>query len=166
MKNDVWARTTAHALWAVVFAMLGMSFIGFVSLISLASQEAKARYQLTGRWQGKFPVPEGSVIPEAENPVAVEIVIKDDAGKLSGTIVFYVIRNSGDKPQVKGKVEAALIDPQIDNTTLKFKVKTKGASSGQENKVDMQMKLTSAREAELENLDDSSAPVFKMKKVQ
>ena len=59
MKNDVWARTTAHALWAVVFAMLGMSFIGFVSLTSLASQEAKARYQVTGRWQGKFPVQDG-----------------------------------------------------------------------------------------------------------
>ena|SRR2546422_10334361 len=165
MKNEVWATTTTRGLWDVVFALLVASLIAFVSPTSLAWQAAHAKYDVTGRWQGKFPVPESNSVSDAENPVAVEVVVKDDAGKLSGTTVFYVIRNNGDKPQVKGKVESALIDPQFDGTTLKFSVKTKGPQSGQETKIDMQMKLTSATEAELENLDDTSSPLFKMKKV-
>lgn len=166
MKNEVRAMTTGRGLWAVVFALLVAFLIGFISPNSLAWQEAKAKYEVTGTWQGKFPLPEGSRASDAENPVAVEVLVKDDSGKLSGTTTFYVIRNSGDKPEVKGKVESALIDPQFDGTSLKFSVKTKGAQSGKESKIDMQMKLTSATEAELENLDDASSPVFKMKKVQ
>jgi hypothetical protein len=45
-------------------------------------------------------------------------------------------------------------------------VKSKAPQSGKETKVDMQMKLSSATEADLENLNDSSSPLFKMKKVQ
>jgi hypothetical protein len=140
--------------------------MAWVSPSSLARQDARAKYNVAGRWQGKFPVPEDSNASDAENPVAVEVSVKDDAGKLSGTTVFYVIRNRDNKPQVVGRAESELVDPQFDGTMLKFRVKSKGPQSGKETKVDMQMKLTSATEAELENLDDNSSPLFKMKKVQ
>jgi hypothetical protein len=162
MKNGICPATIVHGLCAFLIACL----IAFVSPTSLARQDAKARYNVAGRWQGKFPVPEDSTASDAENPVAVEVSVKDDAGKLSGTTVFYVIRNKDNKPQVVGKAESELVDLQFDGTTLKFSVKSKAPQSGKETKVDMQMKLISATEAELENLDDSSSPLFKMKKVQ
>ena len=166
MTNEVWIRTIARGPWAVVFAMLGVSLIWFVSPISFARQDANGKYEVTGRWQGKFPVEDGNSASDADNPVAVEVAVKDDGGKLSGTIVFYVIRNVDNKPQVKGKVESALIDPQFDGTTLKFSVKMKKPQSGQDTKVEMQMKLKGATDAELENLDDNQSTLFKMKKVQ
>jgi len=125
-----------------------------------------ARYDLSGRWRGKFPPPEDSQISDDENPVAVEVFVKNDAGKISGSTVFYVIRNKDNKPQVVGKIEAELIDPQFDGTTLKFKVKSKGSQPGKDTSVEMQLKMTSVNEAELSNLEDTSSPVFKMKKVQ
>jgi hypothetical protein len=137
-----------------------------MSPASLASQGAKPKYDVTGKWQGKFPVPEDSTISDAENPVAVEVMVKNDAGKLSGSAVFYVIRNKDNRPQVMGKSESALIDPQFDGRTLKFNLKTKGQQPGTETKLEMEMKLTNATEAELEDLQDNSASKFKMTKVQ
>ncbi len=139
--------------------------MAWVSPTSLASQDAKARFDVSGRWQGKFPIEESGVT-DAENPVAIEVSVKDDAGRLSGRTVFYVIRNKDNKPQVVSKTESELFNPQFDGTTLKFSVKSKGSQPGQESKVEMQMKLISATEAELENLDDSSSPLIRMKKVQ
>ena len=164
MKNEICAATMARGLW--LFALLLACLMACVSPTSLAWQDARARYDVTGRWQGKFPVSEDSGASDAENPVAVEVSVKDDAGKLSGATVFYVIRNKDNKPQVVGRAESELVDPQFDGTTLKFSVKSKGPQSGKETRIDMQMKLTSATEAELENLDDNSSPLFKMKKVQ
>ncbi|PYS59273.1 MAG: hypothetical protein DMF74_21815 [Acidobacteria bacterium] len=103
---------------------------------------------------------------DAENPVAVEVSVKDAAGKLSGTAAFYVIRNKNNKPQVVGKTESELLNPQFDGTTLKFSVKSRGQQPGTETKVEMRMKLISNTEAELENLEDDSSTVFKMKKVE
>ncbi len=163
MKNETWATTIARAL--SLFALLLAGLMAGVLPTSLAQQDARVRYDVSGRWQGKFPSEETGV-SDAENPVAIEVSVKDDAGKLSGTTVFYVIRNKDNKPQVVGKTESALIDPQFDGTTLRFGVKSKAPQSGKETKIEIQMKLTSATEADLENLDDSSSPVFKMKKVQ
>ena len=71
-----------------------------------------------------------------DNPVAVEVALKDEGGgKLSGTTAFYVIRNQNDKPQVKGKIESTLIDPQFDGTVLKFGVKAKAPQSGKEERI-------------------------------
>src|SRR6266496_4146015 len=162
MKNKSYAATTARRLW--LFALMAACLLTCNLPASLAWQDAKTRYDVTGRWQGKFPVSEDSTVSDAENPVAIEVSVKDDAGKLSGTTVFYVIRNKDNKLQVVGKTESELIDPQFDGTTLKFSVKSKGPQPGKETKIEMQMKLISATEAELENLEDSSAPVFKMKK--
>ena len=164
MKNEICAATIARRLW--LCALLLACLMVCVSPTSVAWPDVRARYDVAGRWQGKFPVSADSGASDAENPVAVEVSVKDDAGKLSGTTVFYVIRNKDNKPQVVGRADSELVDPQFDGTTLKFSVKSKGPQSGKETKIDMRMKLTSATEAELENLDDTSSPLFKMKKVQ
>ena len=164
MKNGICASTTARGLglWALLLAC----FMSGLSPTSLAWQDARTRYDVSGRWEGKFPVSEESTVVDAENPVAVEVSVKDDGGKLSGTAAFYVIRNKNNKPQVVGKTESNLVDPQFDGTTLKFSVKSKGQQPGTQTKVEMRMKLISSTEAELENLEETSSPVFKMKKVQ
>ncbi len=164
MKNGIWAATMARRVG--LLALLLACFISCLSPTSLAWQDARTRYNVSGRWEGKFPVSEESPVVDAENPVAVEISVKDDAGKLSGTVVFYVIRNQNNKPQVVGKTESVLIEPQFDGTTLKFSLKSRGQQPGTETKVEMRMKLISDTEAELENLEDNSSPVFKMKKVR
>ena len=164
MKNGICAATSARRL--VLWALLLACFMSCLSPPSLAWQDARTKYDVSGRWEGKFPVSEESPVVDAENPVAVEVSVKDAAGKLSGTIVFYVIRNKDNKPQAVGKTESGLIEPQFDGTTLKFKVKSRGQQPGTQTKVEMRMKLISNTEAELENLEDNSSPVFKMKKVQ
>ncbi len=163
-RNEARANVTARLMRAVALAVLPVFLTAWVSPISLAWQDAKARHEVTGRWEGKFPREQVNGISDADNPVAVEVAIKDEGGKLSGTAVFYMIRNQNGKPQVKGKTESALIDPQFDGTLLKFSVKAKGPEPGKEANIEMQMRLTSATEAELENMTDSSSPIFKMKK--
>jgi len=164
MKNGICAATSARRL--VLWALLLACFMSCLSPTSLAWQDARTRYEVKGRWEGKFPVSEESPAVEAENPVAVEVWVEDDAGKLCGRGTFYVIRTKRNKPQVVGKTESELIEPQFDGTTLKFSVKSKGQQPGTETKVEMRMKLISDTEAELENLEDNSSPVFKMKKVE
>jgi len=164
MKNGICAATSARRL--VLWALLLACFMSCLSPTSLAWQDARTRYEVKGRWEGKFPVSEESPVVDAENPVAVEVSVKDDAGKLSGTAAFYVIRNKNNKPQVVGKTESELLNPQFDGTTLKFSVKSRGQQPGAETKVEMRMKLISNTEAELENLEDDSSTVFKMKKVE
>jgi len=164
MKNGICAATSARRL--VLWALLLACFMSCLSPTSLAWQDARTRYEVKGRWEGKFPVSEESPVVDAENPVAVEVSVKDAAGKLSGTAAFYVIRNKNNKPQVVGKTESELLNPQFDGTTLKFSVKSRGQQPGTETKVEMRMKLISNTEAELENLEDDSSTVFKMKKVE
>jgi len=162
MKNGICSIAGRLCLSALLLAC----FMSCLSPTSLAWQDPKANYDVSGRWEGKFPVSEEHPVSDAENPVAVEVSVKAEAGKLSGTAAFYVIRNKDNKPQVVGKTESELIDPQLDGATLKFSVKSKGQQPGTSTKVEMRMKLISATAAELENLEDNSAPLFKMKKVQ
>lgn len=122
--------------------------------------------QITGRWQGKFPLPDDNSISDAENPVAVEMTVNEEGGKLVGSVTFYVIRNKDNKPQVVGKKESEMIAPIFDGKMLQFTVKMKGSQPGTETTVEMRLTLKSAAEAELENHDDASAVVFKLKKVQ
>jgi hypothetical protein len=133
---------------------------------SLARQGAKPNHNVSGKWQGKLPSEQVNGVADADNPVAVEVVIKDESGKLSGTATFYMIVNQDNKPQVKGKAESALLDPRFDGTLLRFSVKAKGPQADREEDVQFLMRLKSDTEAELENMADSSSPVIKMKKAQ
>jgi hypothetical protein len=163
--NEVRGNATAHLVWAVALVLSVVSLNTLVCPVSLARQDAKARHEVTGRWQGKFPSEELPGLSDADNPVAVEVAVKDEGGKLSGIAIFYVIMNTNNKPQVKGKVESALIDPQFDGTLLKFSVKVKVPEPAKEENIEIQMRLTSATEAELANMSDSSSPIIKMKKL-
>lgn len=148
-----------------ILAIAGMLLLAQSTLISincLASTQA----QVTGRWIGKFPLPDDNSITEDENPIAVEVSLKEDGGKLSGVATFYVIRNKDGKPQIVNKKESEMIAPQFDGKTLKFSVKSKGQQPGTERTIQMQMTLTGASEAELETPDDSSGGAFKMKRVR
>jgi hypothetical protein len=149
---------------AVAAIVLALTSVG--SANSLASKGGMIQSQIAGRWQGKLPLPDDNSLSDADNPIAVEVTIKEDGGKLSGSAVFYVIRNKDNKPQIVGKKESDLIAPEFDGKTLKFALKRKGSQPGTEITIEMRMTLKSATEAELENHDDSSAAVIKLKKVQ
>jgi hypothetical protein len=164
-RNRVPADVTNHLLSTVASALFLMSLTALVCPVSLAGQAAKPRHDVVGRWQGKFPAEQVNGALDADNPVAVEVVVKSEGSKLSGTVVFYVIVDQGNGPRVQGKVESALIDPRFDGTTLMFSVKAKGPEADKEVKTEMRMKLTNDNEAELENVGDTTAPLLKMKKV-
>jgi len=159
MRNRNYIRAAASAI-----ALLAQ--LSFVSLNCLASRGDVTQYQVVGRWLGKFPLPDDNSVTDADNPVAVELTIKEDDGKLSGSAIFYVIRNKDNKPQIVGKKESELIAPKFDGKSLKFTVRSKGAQPGTETNIEMRMTLKSDTEAELENLHDSSSAVFQMKKMK
>jgi hypothetical protein len=137
-----------------------------LTLTSAISSAKQAKYEIAGKWQGKFPIENVNNASDAENPIAVEVEIKEQDDKLAGTSTFYVIVNENNKPQVKGRVDTPLIEPQFDGTTLRFSVKVKGQQGEPDSTKKMQMKLTSSTEAEFQNLDVSDAPLIKMKKAQ
>jgi hypothetical protein len=157
----MWSRNRLLA-----FALVWLTQLTFVPTNCPATHGAVPQYQVAGRWQGKFPLPDDNSITEDENPVAVEVAVKEEGGKLSGTATFYVIRNKDGKPQIVNKKESEMIAPQFDGKAVKFSVKSKGQQPGTERMVQMRLTLIGASEAELETPDDSSAGVFKMKKVQ
>ena len=136
------------------------------TLVSMNCLASTTQSQVAGRWIGKFPLPDDNSVTENENPIAVEVTVKEDGGKLSGVATFYVIRNKNGKPQIVNKKESEMIAPQFDGKALKFGVKSKGQQPGTETTVQMRMTLTSTTEADLETPDDSAAGVFKMKKAQ
>src|SRR5438874_7331389 len=142
--------------WRVAGMIVVLAQLTLVSMNSLARVVAM-QYQIHGRWEGKFPLPDDNSVSEAENPVAVEVNIKNEDGKLTGSIVFYVIRTKDNKPQVVGEKRSDMISPQFDGKRLTFSVKSKGQQPGTETNVEMRMTLISASEAELENADDSSS---------
>jgi len=135
-----------------------------VTLTPAISFAKQAKYEIAGKWQGKFPAEQFNNVSDADNPIAVEVEIKEEGGKLSGTSTFYMILNENNKPRVKGRVDVALIEPQFDGTTLRFSIKVKGQPGEPDTTKRMQMKLTSSSEADFESLDDSEAAQIKMKK--
>lgn len=148
---------TRHLLALLVATILLSQFT-----VAWADEPAIFRqFQIADRWQGKFPLPDDNSITDAENPIAVEIIVRHDAAGISGTVVFYVIRNKDNKPQVVGKKESEMLAPQFDGKMLKFGLKMKGAQPGSEATVEMRMLLKTDSDAELENHDDASAAVFK-----
>jgi len=72
---------------------------------------------IVGAWHANWP-------QHAELP-ALDLTVNSDAGKLSGTIVFYwMLYKEGGQP-VTGQVESPLIEPKFDGMTLLFKIRSK-----------------------------------------
>jgi hypothetical protein len=99
--------------------LLTLSLSAAVAIYTRASQNRDAA-SLPGVWKGSFP--------EAPATPAVEITLNIQAGKLSGKVVFYKVVNNGAGGEIKGKVEAPILDPVFDGQVLSFKVK-RGAGS-------------------------------------
>ena len=67
-----------------------------------------------GTWQGKM----------GDLP-AVTLTVKDDGGKLSGTVVFYLLMRATEKDSwhVDGKATETLIEPKVEGNVLSFEVR-------------------------------------------
>jgi hypothetical protein len=97
------------------------TFVLSILLLTFAVSAAIASYTrasqnrdastLAGVWKGSFP----------EAP-AVEITLNIQAGKLAGKVVFYKVVNNGAGGEIRGKVEAPILEPVFDGKVLSFKV--------------------------------------------
>lgn len=143
--------------------------LAIVSLCLIVGQPAVGEQHqgksIAGKWQGSFPPEDPNQAQEPSVP-AVDLTIREDSGRLSGTATFYIVVDEGNGPKVEGKDEAPLIDPQFDGTCLKFSVRVKTPDSDQRVKTDMNMRLVGENEAELRDSADTGAQVVKMKKVE
>ena len=109
---------------------MNKTFLLSVLLLTLAISAAVAGYTrasrnqaaatLTGVWKGSFP--QAPAVP------AVEITLNIQAGQLAGKAVFYKVVNGGAGGEIKGKVEAPLVDPVFDGQVFSFKVKREDGS--------------------------------------
>jgi hypothetical protein len=113
---------------------------------------------VAGTWRGKmYDLP------------AVTLTVKNDGGKLSGTIVFYFLhRNTEHDPwqvDTKHSIPLPLIDPSFDGKTLRFQVSHKEAHPPRtlnDPPSSFQMRLTGKGQAELLNLTEHQSPALKM----
>src|SRR5437667_12248236 len=94
----------------VVTAVVLLTHLTFISMKCLVTHGATSQFQVAGRWQGKFPLPDDNSISEDDNPIAVEMTVKEEGGKLAGVAIFYVIRNKANKTQAGNKKEYELTD--------------------------------------------------------
>jgi len=127
-------------------------------LVLAVSSAAAADSLVAGTWRGKF-----NDLP------AIVLTVNDDAGKLSGTIVFYFQhRNTERDPWLVDTAHSQplpLIDPKFDGKTLAFKVSHKEAHPPRtlnDPPSSFEMRLTGKGEAEFRNLTERQSPPVKM----
>ena len=100
---------------------------------------------------------------------AVVLTVRDDGGKLSGTILFYFLhRSTGHDPwqvDTKHSIPLPLINPTFDGKTISFQVSHKEAHPPRtlnDPPSAFLMRLTGKGEAELLNLTENEGPGLKM----
>jgi len=132
--------------------------VGLLFAATLAVPAATADSPIAGTWRGRI-----------HDLPAVILTVKDDGGKLSGTILFYFLhRNTEhDRWQVdtKHSIPLPLIDPKFDGKTISFQVSHKEAHPPRtfnDPPSSFQMRLTGTGEAELRNLSENQGPSLKM----
>jgi hypothetical protein len=81
----------------------------FWAVALMAGFAAAADSPIAGTWQGKM----GDV------PV-VTLTVKDDHGKLVGTVIFYKIVDNGNGPQVADKSSTEMIDAKLEGKVFSF----------------------------------------------
>jgi hypothetical protein len=124
----------------------------------MATPAAAQDSPIVGTWRGKmYDLP------------AVVLTVKDEGGKVSGTLLFYSLcRNTDHDPwQVDAKHSMALplIDPKFDGKTLLFQVSHKEAHPPRtlnDPPSFFQMRLTGRGTAELLNLTEMQRPALKI----
>jgi hypothetical protein len=113
---------------------------------------------IEGTWRGRI-----------HDLPAVVLTVKDDGGKLSGTILFYFMRRKTEhdpwQVDTKHSIPLPLIDPRFDGKTISFQVSHKEAHPPRtlnDPPSSFQMRLTGKGEAELRNLSENQGPGLKM----
>lgn len=132
-----------NRLGILVFS-LGLS-LAALSQVDLAS--------VTGTWKG-----------EIKQQPAVELLLKNEAGKPRGTAIFYPIRGVGEDAPAGEKVEVSLIDPEFKGQTLVFKIKQPDGRLAK-----LEMEFVSQTEAVMRPSDDPDVPqemIIKMRKAK
>src|SRR5262245_27503580 len=105
----------------VLFSVLLLSLAVTATVASYTSAfQNRTAASLTGVWKGNFT--EAPAVP------AVEIALNTQSGRLAGKVVLYKVVNSGAAGEIKGKVEAPLIDAVFDGQVLSFKGKREDGS--------------------------------------
>jgi hypothetical protein len=105
--------------FALSILLLTFAVSAGIASYTRASQNRDAS-TLAGVWKGSFP--EAPAVP------AVEITLNIQAGKLAGKVVFYKVVNNGAGGEIRGKVEAPILEPVFDGKVLSFKVERKDGS--------------------------------------
>ena len=127
-------------------------------LMLIASPALAADSPIVGTWRGKMH----------DLPAAV-LTVKDDGGRLSGSIIFYFLyrQTEYDTWQVDTVHSRSLplIDPKFDGKTLSFQVSHKEAHPPRTHNdppASFSMRLTGKGEAVLLNLNEQRGPALKM----
>jgi hypothetical protein len=127
-------------------------------MMLLGTSAFAADSPIAGMWRGRmYDLP------------AVVLTVRDDGGKLSGTILFYFLhRNTEHDPwQVDTQHSSLLplIDPKFDGKTISFQVSHKAAHPPRtlnDPPSSFLMRITGKGEAELRNLSEKEGPGLKM----
>lgn len=130
----------------------------FLVMMLMGTSAFAADSPVAGTWRGRvYDLP------------AVVLTVRDDGGKLSGTILFYFLhRNSEHDPwqvETKHSIPLPLIDPKFDGKTISFQVSHREAHPPRtlnDPPSSFQMRLTGNGEAELLNLTENKGPGVKM----
>jgi len=124
----------------------------------MAVPAAASDSPIAGTWRGRI-----------HDLPAVVLTVKDDGGKLSGTILFYFMhRNTEHDPwqvDTKRSIPLPLIDPTFDGKTIFFQVSHKEAHPPRtlnDPPSSFLMRLAGKGEAELRNLSEKEGPGRKM----
>ena len=134
--------------------MKRFSWLVWIALVMAAV--ALASSPAAGQWQGRV-----------KDMPAVTLKVGDDAGKLSGTAIFFVIKDQGSGRQVIGQLQVPMLNPRFDGRSLLFEINQDrpnsppGAARGV---VRFKMKLLGSDEGELVKAGETSG--VRMKKVR
>ena len=129
-----------------------------VAATLLAPSALAAESPVAGTWRGKF-----------YDLPAVVLTVRNDGGKLSGTILFYLLhRNTEHDPwqvDLTHSKALPLLDPKFDGKTLFFQVSHKEAHPPRtlnDQPSSFQLRLGAKGEAELWNMTEERSPAVKM----
>jgi len=127
-------------------------------MMLMGTSAIAADSSVAGTWRGRM-----------HDLPAVVLTLRDDGGKLSGTIVFYFVhRNTEHDPwevDTRHSIALPLIDPKFDGKTISFQVSHKEAHPPRtlnDPPSSFLMRLTGKGEAELLNLSEGESSGLKM----
>lgn len=119
-------------------------------VIVLAAGFLWAGSPFVGRWQGQL-----------EGLPGVTLTVKQDHGKLSGSIIFYLIRKDGKGARVDGEYNCELLEISAEDNRLTFEVKHHVRHGGPEYgpNVKFALELVGDKQARLINISEGGLSV-------